>query len=216
MLTPIIFWGASGHAKVLHEFMRQTGFEVVAPVDNQPGIPSPLHSVPVLHGKEGLLAWMHNQQLTSPRALVAIGGARGKDRLDLQNWLSNRGFIISTVIHPTAFVAGGVALGAGSQALAQSAIGVESAVGSACIINTAASVDHECVLRDGVHIGPGATLAGCVEVGAFSFVGAGAVVLPRLRIGAHSIVGAGAVVTKDVPDNVVVFGNPARIIRQNV
>jgi UDP-2-acetamido-3-amino-2,3-dideoxy-glucuronate N-acetyltransferase len=42
-------------------------------------------------------------------------------------------------------------------------------------------------------------------------IGAGAVILPGLTIGAHARVGAGAVVTKDVPDNAVVFGNPARV-----
>lgn len=44
-------------------------------------------------------------------------------------------------------------------------------------------------------------------------IGAGAVLLPGIRIGRHSIVGAGAVVTKDVPDGVVVVGNPARVIK---
>jgi acetyltransferase-like isoleucine patch superfamily enzyme len=69
------------------------------------------------------------------------------------------------------------------------------------------------VLGDGVHVAPGATLAGNVEVGDFTLVAVGAVVLPRIRIGRDCIVGAGAVVTRDVPDGTVVYGNPARIIR---
>ena len=44
------------------------------------------------------------------------------------------------------------------------------------------------------------------------FIGADAIVLPNVKIGSDVIVGAGAVVTKDVPDNVVVAGNPAKII----
>ena len=42
----------------------------------------------------------------------------------------------------------------------------------------------------------------------------GAILCPGVTIGENSVVGAGAVVTKDVPDNVVVGGNPARIIRK--
>lgn len=42
-------------------------------------------------------------------------------------------------------------------------------------------------------------------------IGASATILPGLTIGAHAMVGAGAVVTRDVPDNAVVMGNPARI-----
>src|SRR5438552_9535712 len=44
-------------------------------------------------------------------------------------------------------------------------------------------------------------------------IGSGAVILPGVTIGAKAIVGAGAVVTKDVPDGVIVAGNPARILR---
>jgi acetyltransferase-like isoleucine patch superfamily enzyme len=89
-------------------------------------------------------------------------------------------------------------------------------IGDACIVNSSANVDHECVLGHGVHIAPGATLTGCVEVGDRSFIAAGAVVLPRIKIGSDSIIGAGSVVTRDIPDNVIAFGSPARIIRPNI
>jgi len=46
-----------------------------------------------------------------------------------------------------------------------------------------------------------------------AWIGAGAIILPGITIGENSIVGAGAVVTKDVPPNTVVVGNPAKIIR---
>ena len=46
------------------------------------------------------------------------------------------------------------------------------------------------------------------------WIGSGATILPGVEIGKGSIVAAGAVVTKDVPDNVVVGGNPARIIKK--
>ena len=44
-------------------------------------------------------------------------------------------------------------------------------------------------------------------------IGAGAVILPGLTVGERAMVGAGAVVTKDVPDDAVVVGNPARVVR---
>ena len=42
----------------------------------------------------------------------------------------------------------------------------------------------------------------------------GAIILPGVRIGMNSIIGAGAVVMKDIPPNVIVMGNPARVIQQ--
>lgn len=53
-------------------------------------------------------------------------------------------------------------------------------------------------------------------IGANSFVGAGAIIMPGVSIGHNSIVAAGAVVTKNVPPNVIVAGNPAKIIREGI
>jgi len=53
-------------------------------------------------------------------------------------------------------------------------------------------------------------------IGKRCFIAVGATILPGVRIGDEVIVGAGSVVTKDVPSNVIVAGNPARIIRENI
>ena len=53
-----------------------------------------------------------------------------------------------------------------------------------------------------------------VHIGSDVWLGGGAIICPGVTIGNGVVVGAGAVVTKDVPDNVFVGGNPARIIRQ--
>ena len=47
-----------------------------------------------------------------------------------------------------------------------------------------------------------------------AWIGAGAIVLPGVTVGKNSIVAAGAIVTKDIPDNTIVGGNPAKIIRE--
>jgi acetyltransferase-like isoleucine patch superfamily enzyme len=53
-----------------------------------------------------------------------------------------------------------------------------------------------------------------VSIGAGTWVGARAIILPGVTIGSRVVVGAGAVVTKDVPDEVLVAGNPAKVVRQ--
>ena len=66
-----------------------------------------------------------------------------------------------------------------------------------CILNTCASVDHDCEIADFVHIGPGAHLCGNVRVGEGTLIGAGTIVTPGVKIGPWLVIPAGSVVTKD-------------------
>jgi UDP-perosamine 4-acetyltransferase len=88
-------------------------------------------------------------------------------------------------------------------------------IGDQCIINTRALVEHDCVLEDGVEIGPGAVLCGRVHIGKNSWIGANATIKQRLIIGENSIIGAGSVVVTDIPSNVVAVGVPAKVISEN-
>jgi sugar O-acyltransferase (sialic acid O-acetyltransferase NeuD family) len=215
MLKRMVLWGATGHAKVLREFIGELGYEVVAVFDNDPSVAPCFVDVPLFYGQEGFDGWKTNNNTNQVACLVAIGGARGRDRLAMQEFLEGKGLFPAVVVHPFAYVAKGTSSGKGSQILARAFVGVDAKLGDACIINTGASVDHECVLGAGVHLAPGAVLTGLVRVGEGTLIGPNAVVLPRISIGRDVIVGAGSVVTRDVPDNVVVYGNPARIQRMN-
>ena len=53
-------------------------------------------------------------------------------------------------------------------------------------------------------------------IGKRCFIGVNAIIMPGVKIGDEVIVGSGAVVTKDVPNNCIVAGNPARIIKEGI
>ncbi len=217
MLKNIIFWGATGHAKVLRESVERVGYKLVAVFDNNVRLQSPFPDIPLYYGLDGFEQWnMKGREDMETACLVAIGGANGRDRVNLQHFLEAHQLRPVEVVHPTAFVAANAVISKGCQVLANAAICSDVSLGEGCIINTASSVDHESVLGTGVHIAPGAILAGCVSVGDYSLIGVGAVVLPRVKIGSDVIVGAGSVITKDIPDNKVVYGNPARIKRDKI
>jgi sugar O-acyltransferase (sialic acid O-acetyltransferase NeuD family) len=90
-------------------------------------------------------------------------------------------------------------------------------IGKGVICNTSSSIDHECILGNYVHIAPSAVLCGNVTVGDNSFIGANTVIKQGISIGKNVIIGAGSVVVKNVPDNAIIAGNPAKplIIKTN-
>lgn len=209
-----ILWGSSGHAKVLANLIAQKHGKIVALFDNDPASISVVDGVPLYIGEAGFKQWLG--ETTNPAnvsGLVAIGGSRGKDRLEIQELFRKHGIRLAPVVHAQAFVCPSATLGEGTQVLAHALVASDAVVGKACILNHKSSVDHECVIGDGVHLAPGAILCGCVEVGDYAMIGAGAVVLPRVKIGKGAIIGAGAVVTQDIPDGVVAHGSPAKVVR---
>lgn len=135
-------------------------------------------------------------------------------RLRLADLAAEKGFEFITAIHPSAVIAPDVTIGEGSVVVAGAVINPGAKVGKHVIINTSASVDHDCLIEDGVHIGPGAHLGGGVTVGRATWIGIGAVVKDHVRIGAGSVIGAGAVVLNDIPDGVVAYGVPAKVQRK--
>ena len=87
-------------------------------------------------------------------------------------------------------------------------------IGKGTLINARANIHHDVKIGDFCEICPSTTITGGVVIGNNSFVGSGSIILPKIHIGNNVIIGAGSVVTKDIPDNVLVYGNPARIKKQ--
>ena len=213
-----LIWGAKGHAKVLDEIIRLNNGEVIALVDKDSSLVSPINNLEILNGHQGYINWVKEFKRLNTEfkisAVAAIGGDNGKDRLDYLKVFRLDGFETPSLIHPKSYVSDTAVIGDNSHICAFAFIGANASVGDACIVNTKASIDHESIVNDGAHIAPNVTLCGCVKIGKNVFIGAGAIILPNLTIGDNSIVGAGAVVTRDVPENVLVYGNPAKIVRE--
>lgn len=210
-----VIWGSSGHAKVLASLIDQIGGHVVQLFDRDAAALSAVSNVQLSVGLQGFESWVaRTTNLDSITGLVAIGGSRGRDRIEIQTLFEKKGLQLEPLIHPTAFVCPTAIIGKGSQILANAMIASEVTLGDSCIVNHGAQADHECRIGDGVHLAPGSILCGCVTINDGAMVGAGAVVLPRLVIGEDAIIGAGSVVTKNVGAGDVVAGNPARPIRK--
>lgn len=211
-MKKIFIWGASGHALVVSDIIRLTNeYKIIGFLDE---VNLHLHrenfcGVTILGGREQFDQF-HNDGIEY--SLIGIGNCQA--RLELSKLVELNNFNLATAIHPQAIVATDVYVGSGTVICAGAVVNPGIAIGKSVIVNTNASVDHECVLEDGVHIGPGVNIGGKTVVKKGTWIGIGATVSDRVTIGEFSIIGAGAVVLKDIPDKVVAYGVPAKVIRK--
>lgn len=198
----MIFYGASGHAKVVIEAWIASGGTVCAVWDDNKLV------------KEILDFKVQSEYRSDTHAdkelLVSIGDNEAR-----KNVSEKVKHTFGTVIHPSAIVSPSVKIKEGTVIMAGAVVNSSVRLGRHVIINTAASVDHDCVVADYVHVSPGAVICGGVKIGEGAHIGAGATIIQNRTIGKWAIVGAGAVIVSDVPDFAVVTGVPGKIVRMN-
>ena len=189
--------GGGGHAKVVIDSLTAGGAAIAGLIDPRLDLGGQLLGVPVIGGDE--LMTLLDPQCT----LLANGvGATVKSRANrrLYDLWSAQGFTFVSVVHPSAIVCPEVELAPGCQIMAGVILQPYAKIGVGTVINTAASIDHDCAVGAHCFIAPMATLCGGAKVGEGAFIGAGATLLPGVKVGNNALVAAGAVVDTDVAD----------------
>jgi sugar O-acyltransferase (sialic acid O-acetyltransferase NeuD family) len=184
----VVVIGAGGHAKVLSSTLTACGVSVAAVVgddDTKWGMDAQGTRVSRLERELG------------GRGVVGIGD--NGQRRDMARALS---FEWQTVVQ----------LGRGTVVFAGAVVQPDAVIWDHVIVNTGATIDHDCVVGDYGHLAPGVAPAGAGQVGGGAVIGIGSVVCPGVKIGRWAMLGAGGVAVRDLADGVVAVGVPARAL----
>lgn len=92
-------------------------------------------------------------------------------------------------------------------------IAAHTNIGNFVSINRNVSIGHHTIIEDYVSINPGCNIAGNVKIGKGTTIGMGTNVLNTIEIGENTVIGAGSNVTRNIPSNVIAYGNPCKIIK---
>jgi UDP-perosamine 4-acetyltransferase len=206
MSKPVILLGSGGHARVLLGMLRRLQVEVLGVVDPGRAMGSDWLGCRVL-GDDGAVAGYGVEQIELVNGIGSIPKDAG-NRARLFTQFSSLGYRFASVIDPLAFLTNDVDLAAGVQVMAGVIIQAGTIIAENSVVNSGAIVEHDCRVGRHVHIAPGATLCGEVQLADEVHIGAGAVLIQGIHIGSSSIIGAGSIVTRNVDSRQIVY--PAR------
>jgi sugar O-acyltransferase (sialic acid O-acetyltransferase NeuD family) len=211
-MSGVLIVGSSGHARVIVDIIERTGSHTILGfLDDTKDQGMIEIGYPVLGNVADLPEIVLRHSLQGIFVAVGDNWSRGSVAAKIKQLAPALPAILA--VHPSAQVARSACIGPGTALMAGAVVNSNASVGSFCIINTRASIDHDCQLEDFASIGPGATLAGNVRVGAHSAICLQACVTEGVSIGSHTVVGAGSVVLDDLPDGVLAYGTPALVVR---
>ncbi|MFT8675132.1 MAG: acyl-ACP--UDP-N- acetylglucosamine O-acyltransferase [Acetobacter sp.] len=151
--------------------------------------------------------------VSGARVTIAVGEPSA--RAMLAEKVGTLGLVLASVVSPLAFVSSHAQLGNGVIIAPYVSVQATAKVGNNVAVNTASILGHDVVVEDNTVISSQVSLGGGVHVEALGYVGMGALIKEKLHIGSSSIIGMGSVVHSDVPSDVIVLGNPGRVVRRN-
>lgn len=202
MYQRLIIIGASGHGKVVADAAEKTGkYHQILFLDDAEL--KECAGYPVAGSVSDARLYYNDSEF-----IVAIGNPCIREKIQ-ERLLADEAHL-ATIIHPSVIIGKGVVIGSGTVLLAGSIVNADSKIGNGCILNTAASIDHDCVVEDYAHVSVGAHLAGTVKIGKRTWVGIGASVSNNLEICDDCMIGAGAVVVRTIMKKGTYVGIPAR------
>ncbi|MFT5667447.1 MAG: sugar O-acyltransferase (sialic acid O-acetyltransferase NeuD family) [Vicingaceae bacterium] len=197
-----LIFGASGHANVIASILYNKQMEIffidIAPTKGD-----------VINEDD-----FFNDINSYKNENIYIGIGSNKIRTRIYERLISSGITPSNCIAEDSFIAHDAQLGIGIVICPGSVIGSKAIIGNNTVVNTLSSIDHDCILGNNSQVTAGVTFGGNVSTGENCFFGVKSAVIPNIRIGHNSIIMAGSVIYKNIPDNVMVGGNPARLMKK--
>lgn len=210
MKKKIYILGVGGFAKEVYFLLQDLNkFEVEGFIDLHPqqsNIVVEKNIVPVFSEEEHLQKGLDNVH-------YAIGTGNPQITRKILKKFGEKSF--PNLIHPNStYSKNSLLLGKGNIITAGCRFTVNIKLGSYNIFNLNSTIGHDTIIGDGNIINPGANISGGCNIGNFNLLGTSSTILQYLEIGDYNVIGASTLVTKNIDNNGLFIGIPAKKIKQ--
>lgn len=211
-LKKVVVVGAGGFGREVIEIFKDLNnlsheWDILGFIDDTVSLRGQnINGFPVLGGIDWLI-----ENRKDIGCVVAIGDPNNKKAVVEK--LEKNNVIFYNAIHPSVIKSEYITLGKGVIICAGVILTVNISVGDHVCINLNSTVGHDAVIDNYCSIMPNVTISGNDYIGNCTYLGTGATIINKIRIGNNSTIGAGAAVVKDIPDDVVAVGIPAKVIK---
>ena len=147
--------------------------------------------------------------------VIAVGEPSARDFLF--NRVKEKNYSLPVIIHPNSNVnIEGNSIGEGTVICYGSTLTDNVSVGNCCYIQSYVTIGHDIKIGNFSVIGTGSQIGGATNLGDRVYMGFLSGVKEKTDVGSDCIIAAGAIVFQDLPKEVIVVGNPGRIVKKNL
>lgn len=206
-MKKIIVVGAGGFGKEVAWMAKRCGYEVLGFLDSTPDKQNTK-----IMGLDVLGPLEYAERFLDYEFVIAIGNPRARKKI-IDLFFKNEQFCFVTLIDPSSIVGENILIAEGSIICAGVILTVDVSIGRHTIININSTIGHDVIIKDFVTIAPNASISGNVLLNDLVEIGTNATIREKLSINKGAMIGMGAVLTKDVEENHVMVGNPAKLLK---
>lgn len=198
-------YGAGGLGREVYELAQQIAeWNEIVFVDDRTETPFVRQTIEVI-SFDDLKNRYHADDIV---LIIAVGEPATREFL--YNKVTQSGYRLATLVHPNVYISGTTFLADGVVVGANTIVSCDVRIGSNTFVQNSASIGHDAVIGKHSIISAFDSIAGACVIGDRTYIGMSVPIKEKIIIGSDTIVGMGSVVIRDIPDNVIAVGNPAR------
>ena len=204
--------GAGAYGRVYAQYLSEE-YKILGFFDNHPNLKGKeVNGIPIL----GNIDLIHDfiKDIKDTAIFVPLGD--NKIRVSLLKQFMDLGYNLPSYIHKNSHIHESVKIGRAVYVLCGVNIMPFTVIGDFVMISVGVSIAHHTQINEGCFFSMGTTIGASVIIQPRAYFGVSTVLMTGVqKIGENTMIGAGSVIIKNVPDNAVMVGNPARYLKEN-